>query len=193
MTPTELHAEDPSRWYRIEPDARYTPQIGALVDMLNYARMTTLHAVQGLTVEELDARPPGFRNSIGMLLAHIAAVDRVYHWLSFEGRDPFSENIPEFDPYRSGLTMGAEGGEAARGRPLEWYLAELEASRGHTLATLVQKDDAWLASRLTVPGFDYPNHHWAWFHVMEDEVSHRGQMRLIRNIVAPRQAAEQAT
>ncbi|WP_051517319.1 DinB family protein [Deinococcus phoenicis] len=188
MTSTERPAEDPSRPYRIEPDTRHSPQIGALLEMLAYARLTTLQAVQGLSVEQLDATPPGFRNSIGMLLAHIAAVDRVYHWLSFGGRDPFTESIPEFDPYRSGLTMGAEG-EPVRGRPLAWYLDELETSRGHTLATLAQRDDAWLASRLSVPGFDFPNHHWAWFHVMEDEVSHRGQIRLLRNIVAPKPAA----
>ncbi|MFC5848097.1 hypothetical protein [Deinococcus petrolearius] len=30
------------------------------------------------------------------------------------------------------------------------------------------------------PELHWPTHHWAWFHVMEDEVSHRGQIRLIR-------------
>jgi uncharacterized damage-inducible protein DinB len=179
------HADDPSRPYRIEPESRYTPQIGVLVEMLAYARMTTLQAVQGLTPEQLDATPPGFSNSIGTLLAHIAAVDRLYQAMSFEGRDPFEEDA--FGPYRAGLTMGKEG-ECISGRPLEWYLRELEEARALTLTALAHKDDAWLASRLTVPGFDGPNHHWAWFHVMEDEVSHRGQMRLIRKLVAPTRA-----
>ena len=183
MTSTEPNrAEDKTRWYRIESEPPYTLQIGVLVDMLAYTRMTTLHAVRDLTVEQLDATPPGFRNSIGMLLAHIAAVERMYQHLSFGGRD--ERKVPEFGPYRAWLTFGKEG-EPARGQPLERYRHELEASRAHTLQVLAQKDDAWLASRLTVPDFDHPNHHWAWFHVMEDEVSHRGQMRLIRHLVAP--------
>ena len=68
---------DPHRWYRILPQAEFTPRIGALVEMLAYARMTTLQDVQGMSTEQLDAVPPGFSNSVGMLLAHIAAVDRL--------------------------------------------------------------------------------------------------------------------
>lgn len=71
---TTLHSE---RAYRIEPESQYTPQIGALVEMMNYTRLTTLQAVEGLTTEQLDTVPEGFGNSIGMLLAHIAAVDRI--------------------------------------------------------------------------------------------------------------------
>ncbi|WP_156123379.1 DUF664 domain-containing protein [Deinococcus radiopugnans] len=33
---------------------------------------------------------------------------------------------------------------------------------------------------------DDMNQHWAWFHVMEDEVSHRGQIRILRKHVAPK-------
>jgi uncharacterized damage-inducible protein DinB len=35
------------------------------------------------------------------------------------------------------------------------------------------------------------NQHWAWFHVMEDEVSHRGQMRLIRKALKRSELSEQ--
>ena len=41
-----------------------------------------------------------------------------------------------------------------------------------------------LASQLPAPCDDM-NQHCAWFHVMEDEVSHRGQIRLLRKHVAP--------
>ena len=34
----------------------FTPQIGRLVSMMNYARYTTLSAVEGLEVDELDYR-----------------------------------------------------------------------------------------------------------------------------------------
>ena len=172
MTETEWQ-----RWYRLDPDPRFSPQVGVLVAMMAYARMTTLEAVQGLGTAELDAVTPASRNSIGTLLAHIAAVDRAYQLLSFGGRD--------LDPVGDagvlgGLTMGEEGPAPMGGRDLDSYLAELAEARAATLDELAGRDDAWLASRLTVPGFDFPTHHWAWFHVMEDEVSHRGQIRLIR-------------
>ena len=48
----------------------YSPRIGELVMMMEYARTSTIHAVQHLTKDDLDARPAGVTNSIGMLLEH---------------------------------------------------------------------------------------------------------------------------
>ena len=58
------------------------------------------------------------------------------------------------------------------------YLEELAAVRDATLQGLAARDDAWLES-VVVPA-PRLNVHWAWFHVMEDEVNHRGQMRWLR-------------
>ncbi len=171
-----IHA-DPSRWCRIEPAPKYAPGIGALVEMMTYARMTTLRAVEGLGLPDLDKVPPGFSNSIGMLLAHVAATDRLYHVVGFQGLDPLE--TPEYAPYLGAMTFGEEGARVM-GQPLESLLRELEEARAATLRELAQRDDAWLASRLSVPGFEDMNQHWAWFHVMEDELSHRGQMRVLR-------------
>lgn len=168
----------------LQDDARFTPQIGALVEMLHYARLTTLHDVAGLTVAQLDAIPAGFGNSVGMLLAHIAAVHRIYHGLSFEGRDIFEDEV--YAPYRLGLDLGEAARAHIRGHELGHYLAELEAASALTLDGLAVRDDAWLASNTNVGKGNEMNHHWAWFHVMEDEVNHRGQIRLILNIVAPK-------
>ncbi|UQN06391.1 DinB family protein [Deinococcus sp. QL22] len=181
------------RAYQILPqdDARFTPQIGALVEMLHYARLTTLHDVAGLTAEQLDAVPAGFGNSVGMLLAHIAAVHRIYHGLSFEGWDVFEDEA--YAPHRLALDLGAAAREHIRGHELGHYLAELEAASALTLDGLAARDDAWLASDLVMGGTVQMNHHWAWFHVMEDEVNHRGQIRLILNIVAPKVKAGEAT
>ena len=145
--------------------------------MMNYARMTTLQAVKGVTAAELDAIPAGFSNSVGMLLAHIAAVDRLYHIFSFQGVNPYRTD--DFDPYLGAMTFGKRG-ERVVGRTLDELLSELEGSRAATLRELSRRDDAWLNS--TASGWDdfQPNHHWSWFHVMEDEVSHRGQIRILR-------------
>jgi uncharacterized damage-inducible protein DinB len=177
---------DDQRWTRIEPQPEYTPGIGVLVEMMNYARMTTLQAVKDMSMAELDDIPPGFSNSIGMLLAHVAATDRLYQAVSFEDRDPFE--APDYAPYQGAMTFGWKG-EKVQGRTLEDLLHELNETRAATLAQLAKLDDAWLASRIKAPGFEDMNQHWAWFHVMEDEVSHRGQIRLIRKALKRAEAS----
>lgn len=57
--------------------------------------------------------------------------------------------------------------------------------RERTLQALQQRDDSWLDIE-TRWGQRLVNHHWMWFHVFEDELSHRGQIRwLKRRLPAP--------
>ncbi|MBZ9753414.1 DinB family protein [Deinococcus sp. HMF7604] len=156
-----------------------TPLIAALVDRLTYARLTTLQAAAGMTQAELDAVPPGLTNSVGMLLAHLAAVHRIYQTMTFEGHDPYDDEA--FAAHRPALDLGEAAQLSVRGHDLAWYEADLEATLTDTLRQLAARDDAWLSE--PVPADPRMNHHWAWFHVMEDEVSHRGQIRLIRRLL----------
>lgn len=56
--------------HRIEPLPGYTPTIGRLVGLLLYARRTTLAAVEGLSIAELDHLQDASSNSIGALFPH---------------------------------------------------------------------------------------------------------------------------
>lgn len=143
--------------------------------MLTYARSTTLVAVDGLTTEQLDHVHDAESNSIGALLAHIAAVERSYQVLTFEDR-MLTDN--ENRGLATALKLGAEARRTLRGQPLEHYLSQLEAVRRDTLAALAARDDDWLdRSVVQAPRI---NAHWAWFHVAEDEINHRGQIRWLR-------------
>jgi uncharacterized damage-inducible protein DinB len=165
----------PSPSYRLEPLAGYTPTIGRLVGILLYARHTTLAAVEGLSMAELDHLHDGSSNSIGALLAHIAVVERGYHILTFEERRPTAIEQAAWEP---ALTLGAEGRRLLRGKPLEHYVRELSEVRRLTLEGLAARDDAWLEQPLrAAPAM---NAHFAWFHAAEDEINHRGQMRWLR-------------
>jgi uncharacterized damage-inducible protein DinB len=164
-----------ARTYRIEPLPGYTPVIGMLVGMLTYARDTTLSAVAGLTVAQLDHLHDDASNSIGALLAHFAAVERSYQCLTFEDRTP---NAQEMAAWQAALTLGNQGRTMLRGQPLEFYLRELSDARRITLEQLATRDDAWLAR--PVPAAAAMNAHFAWFHVAEDEINHRGQIRWLR-------------
>jgi len=161
--------------HRILPLPGYTPIIGRLVGMLTYARETTLAAVNGLTVAQLDHLHDDRSNSIGALLAHIAAVERGYQVVTFEGREP---SVPETAAWSAALRLGDRGRQEIRGHDLQFYTDELIRTREATLAGLAQHDDAWLEASLTIaPNL---NAHWAWFHVAEDEINHRGQIRWLR-------------
>jgi uncharacterized damage-inducible protein DinB len=160
---------------RIEPIPGYAPAIGRLVGMLSYARSTTLAAVEGMTVADLDHLQDQQSNSIGALLSHIAAVERSYQVLTFEER---LLSTQENEVLGTALKLGDEARHVLRGYPLEHYLNNLAAVREETLKALAARDDAWL-DRSVVPA-PRINAHWAWFHVAEDEINHRGQIRWLR-------------
>src|SRR5678816_4401908 len=109
----------PTRSVRLEPLPGYTPTIGRLVGILLYARQTTLTAVEGLSVADLDHLQDDSSNSIGALLAHIAAVERGYQHIVFDQRPPTDVENAALEP---ALTLGAEGRRLLRGKPLEHYV-----------------------------------------------------------------------
>jgi len=161
--------------YRILPLPGYTPTIGRLVAMLSYARQRTLDAVEGLTREQLDHLHDERSNSMGALLAHVAAVERGYQLVTFEERVP---TAGENDEWSAALKLGDKGRREIRGHELQFYVDELRWTREATLAGLAARDDAWLEIPLRIaPAL---NAHWAWFHVAEDEINHRGQIRWLR-------------
>jgi uncharacterized damage-inducible protein DinB len=155
----------------------FTPHIGHLVMMMNYARLTTLRAVDGLTAEQLDYLMDGKSNSIGMLLAHIAAVEVEYQAVTFQGRDLSKHEEQSLGP---ALDLGELGRKEIKGHDLSYYLTNLEEVRNKTLEELARQDDVWLYKETDWWGGHKANNYFKWFHVLEDEVSHRGQMRIIR-------------
>lgn len=160
---------------RIEPIPGYTPTVGRLVCMLGWARHTLLAAVRDLGQPELDHVHDATSNSIGALLAHAVAVERVYQRLTFEERGPSPQ---EAASWAAALDLGDAGRRELRGRDLQWHLDELSATRAATLAALAERDDEWLERPLVAA--PRMNAHWAWFHVAEDEINHRGQIRWLR-------------
>jgi hypothetical protein len=109
------------------------------------------------------------------LLAHIAAVEHGYQLVTFEERKPTAE---ENEAWSAALKLGTRGRREIRGHELQYYVDQLQRTREGTLAALRARDDAWLEAPLGIaPAL---NAHWAWFHVAEDEINHRGQIRWLR-------------
>ena len=166
------------RRYFVTDQPGFTPHMGRLVSMMNYARATTLHAVKDLTTQQLDFVPAGFGNSIGALLEHFAAVEVAYQIRTFQHRWA-EDDDPELKPWVAGLDLG-ERIKELRGRDLDFYIKQLETVRNTTLEKFKTLDDNWLHQEFMYNDTKKANHYWCWFHVFEDEINHRGQIRLIR-------------
>ncbi len=165
---------DRSRLYLISDIPGFTPQISRLVSMMNYARWTTLMDVDGLTTKQLDYLHDRSSNSIGALLTHIAAVEVAYQVDTFESRDM---NKDELGEWGAALKLGERARREIKGHDLDYYLQILEEVRTKTLAGLAGRDDDWLYEETPFWEGQPANNYFKWFHVFEDEINHRGQIR----------------
>jgi uncharacterized damage-inducible protein DinB len=158
----------------------YSKDFSTLISMMDYTRRTTIQEVQNLSIEALDFRINGIGNSIGMLLAHLVAVEKIYQFLTIGGKDLPDDEI---DRYADTLQPALDLGEAAttiNGNHAEYYLEDMRKTREITLDHFRTLPDSWLYE--TTPWWknELGNNYFKWFHVFEDELSHRGQIRIIK-------------
>lgn len=165
--------------YRIKEQAGFSPKIGELVSMLDYTRAVTLADVEGLSIEALDYLADGQSNSIGALLMHMAAIEFVHQVITFENRDLTQQ---ELEQWLVPLELGDKARSAIRNYPLDYYLDELKKVRDHTLSLLESVNDSWLYEEGQYDHGVVYNKYFLWFHVVEDETSHRGQIRMTKRI-----------
>ncbi|MBV7506120.1 DinB family protein [Bacillus sp. sid0103] len=158
-------------------------EFSKLVSMMNYTRYTTIEAVKALTVEELDFLYDEEANSIGMLLAHLAAVEKAYQIETFENRDLTEKELSKLLP---GLDLGNLGREQIKGNTIDYYLEQLAETRNTTIETFKTLPDNWLYEQAPFWWERPANNFFKWFHVFEDELSHRGQIRLIKKMLSNR-------
>jgi uncharacterized damage-inducible protein DinB len=116
-------------------------------------------------------------NSIGALLKHIAAIEKAHQLISFQERDFTKE---ELEIWEDALYLG-KAGRTIRGNEIQYYIQILQSVREESLKYLNEQDDEWLMSERKWPNGVAYNQHYLWFHVLEDEISHRGQIRMMKN------------
>lgn len=165
--------------YLVAPIDGFTPQMGRLVSMMNYSRRTTLDAVKGLDGEQLDYLHDPQSNSIGALLLHIAAVELWYQEETFGSR----ADMGEAEQWEIALDLGSQARSRIKGNDLSYYLRILETVRSKTLEELAARDDSWLDEESEFWNRQPANNYFKWFHVFEDEINHRGQIRWLRKRV----------
>jgi uncharacterized damage-inducible protein DinB len=158
----------------IGPIDGFTPQIGTLVTMLNNLSERVEYTVSNMTQAELDYQLDEKSNSVGALVMHLAATEIYYQEATF-GNSDLSEK--EMEELRIAMELGDEGRQHIKGHDAAYYLDIFKKAREKTLELLKEKDDAWLAE---IPEGSYVNNHFSWFHVMEHQSSHLGQILLLK-------------
>ncbi len=167
--------------YLIGPRKGYSPQIGALASMLNNLSDRVEESVQLLNQKETDLLFDSKANSIGALIMHLAAAEAYYQVYTFENRGFNDEEKKKWDV---ALNLGEEGRQQIKGRDIEYYLAIYKDVRKKTLEELAKRDDKWLM--MTHPGDDI-NNYFCWFHIMEHQSSHLGQILFLKKRLPPRE------
>ncbi|PWW28322.1 uncharacterized protein DUF664 [Cytobacillus oceanisediminis] len=176
--------------YRIKPIGGFDEKMGELVSMLEHARAVTLQDIYGLTQAELDFLPDENSNTIGSLLMHMAFIEYVHQIITFENRDL---NKIELVKWGAAMELGGKAKAKIKNQPLEYYMNELGSIRKKILTLLKTKQDSWLFKQGKWKNGVPFNNYWLWFHVMEDEISHRGQIRVIKRQLAMKKKGDQLT
>lgn len=160
--------------YKVEPQEGYTTQIGSMVYMLEDLKHRITDMVKNLDTYQTDYQIDKDANSIGSLILHLASTEAYFQVETLENRT-FTDEEEQLWMPGAGLSDEAKG--SSKGKPIDYYLNLWNKVRLKTLEGLKQKDDQWFAKSID----ESMNYHWAWYHVMEHQANHMGQIAHIQN------------
>lgn len=163
------------------PREPFSPHVGTLVSMLNWMRASILQPVQGLTVAQLDHLHDEKANSIGALLLHLAAIERLYQIHTFDVRKWGDVDSETERQWGTPARLGKEARKSIKGHELAYYLNKLKEVRADTLAELEKRDDVWLMQVDSDSAGGPTNNYCKWFHVCEHESHHNGQITWLKS------------
>jgi len=164
----------------IGPKKGYSPQIGTLVSMMTWMRHVVLMSVKDMTQKDLDYLADANANTIGALLMHLAATDRIYQINTFEGNSLKELPATFKEKWQVPMELGEPARKSIKGHDLDYYLNLLKETREQTLAEFRKRDDTWLLSVDNTWGWGPTNNYCKWFHVCEHESNHNGQIKFLK-------------
>lgn len=156
-----------------------SPQIGAMISMLEDLKDRVEEAVKNMSQYEIDYLHDKEANRIGALVMHLAAAEAYYQVFTFENRDFNAEEKKKWD---AALDLDEGGRDVFKGHDIQYYLNIYNEVRAKTIAELKKRDDAWFATVQT--RYDWTNQ-YCWFHVMEHQSSHLGQILFLKKRIPP--------
>ncbi|MEQ9405757.1 MAG: DUF664 domain-containing protein [Cyclobacteriaceae bacterium] len=157
----------------IKPEKGFSDNIGNMITMLDDLKGRVTRSVSNLSQSEIDFLLDEKANRIGAMIMHLAATEVYYQVFTFENRG-FNEE--ETAKWNVALRLGDPAREELKGQPVSYYLDQWKEVRSKTKELLKTKDDQWFENKV---GSSSMNNHYAWYHVMEHQANHMGQIRLI--------------
>lgn len=164
----------------VGPKAGYAPQIGTLVSMMNWMREVVVNQVRNLDQEQLDFLIDDKANTIGAMLLHLAATERYYQIHTFEGKKWGDWSREDRKRWNVASGLGDRARFLIKGNDINYYLDALDEVRSHTLNELKNRDDDWLLKVDQNWAWGPTNAYCKWFHVVEHESNHNGQIKFIK-------------
>ncbi len=158
----------------LHPAEGYDTQVGTMVSMLEDLKNRITRNVKNLDQAKTDFLLDEQSNRIGAMILHLAATEKIYQVMTFENR---RYNTAEAAFWDTAMGLGDTGRKELINKPIKYYLDKWAEVRAETLRQLKSKDDNWLSSEVSGRNM---NNHWAWFHVMEHQANHMGQINMLR-------------
>ncbi|WP_299890219.1 DinB family protein [uncultured Lacinutrix sp.] len=156
-----------------------SPQIAAMISMLEDLKERVERRVKNMSQYEIDHLHDEKANRIGALIMHLAAAEKFYQVFTFEGRMFNEEEKKKWDV---ALNLDQGGRDEFKGHDVQYYLDIYNEVRAKTIEELKKRDDKWFQE--IQPAYGWSNH-YCWFHVMEHQSSHLGQILFLAKRIPP--------
>ena len=162
--------------YCLGPGTEVNSHKELLLNQMQFIREKTINLVAGLSIAELDYEFDQFANTIGTLLLHIGSLEYFTLRNVFPGI-PFLHSEAIIWAKAFGQQMSKK---LVYGDSVAFYLDSIAGIRQTTIERLSVKNDEWLfESRWEKDDIMY-NYYYKFFHLIEDEISHCGQIKIIK-------------
>ena len=158
-----------------------SPKIADMISMLEDLKDRVERTVKNMNQYEIDYLHDEEANRIGALVMHLAAAEKYYQVFTFENREFNEEEKKKWD---KALNLDQGGRDEFKGRDIQYYLDIYNEVRAKTISELKKRDDAWFAE--VQQRYDWTNQ-YCWFHVMEHQSSHLGQILFLKKRIPPQQ------
>lgn len=158
-----------------------SPKIGDMISMLEDLKGRVERTVKDMSQYEIDYLHDEQANRIGALVMHLAAAEKYYQVFTFENRG-FNEEEKKI--WQKALDLEQGGRDEFKGHDIQYYLDIYNEVRAKTISELKKRDDAWFAE--IQQRYDWTNQ-YCWFHVMEHQSSHLGQILFLKKRIPPQQ------
>ncbi|KAF2515394.1 DUF664 domain-containing protein [Flavobacterium zhairuonense] len=158
-----------------------SPKIADMISMLEDLKDRVEYTVKNMDQYEIDYLHDEKANRIGALVMHLAAAEKYYQVFTFENRE-FNEE--EKKKWETALNLDQGARDEFKGHDIQYYLDIYNEVRAKTIEELKKRDDEWFAT--IQMKYDISNQ-YCWFHVMEHQSSHLGQILFLKKRIPPKQ------